>query len=179
MCYDRAGTTHWNVPLEAPAYVEFMAITNRFDAEHGDVGPEILAAEARGAGLFSWALPVDDLAAVSDRVGIEIDDYTQTQPDGSQRGWRTVSGPWHLPFFIDYPNNPGRLQRMRDMYERVAHDDAPGAVSMLFIEGDAAEMRQWLGPNSIPMTFRVGRRGIYGATIPTARGPVSLPLTGL
>jgi len=61
MYYSRAGTQHWNVPLAPPAYLEFMAIVNRHDAEHGDVGPESLAAEARGHGPFSWSVLVDDL----------------------------------------------------------------------------------------------------------------------
>jgi len=180
MYYSRAGTQHWNVPLAPPAYLEFMAIVNRHDAEHRDVGPESLAAEARGHGLFSWSVLVDDLETVSERLGLEIDDYTLEQPDGTLRGWRTVSGPSHLPFFIDYPNNPGRPTRLREMYERVEHDHAPSTITMLFIEGDADEMGEWLGQNSIPITFREGNWGIYGAEIATQRGPKLLPpLIGL
>jgi hypothetical protein len=64
----------------------------------------VLACEAAGFGLFAWSVLTDDLEAVSERLSIEIHDYTIPHGDGTLRGWRTVSGPPHLPFFIDYPS---------------------------------------------------------------------------
>src|SRR5690348_9300645 len=127
MYYPRAGTRHYNVPLHPPQMFEFLEIENREAAESGDVGPAVLACEARGFGLFSWCVLVDDLEAVSDRLGLPIDDYTLPQPDGTLRGWRTVGGEPPLPFFIDYPRNGDRTGRLWAMYEKVGHASAPRA----------------------------------------------------
>jgi hypothetical protein len=175
MYYPRAGTQHWVVPLLPPQCLEFMTIVNRSDAATGDVGPEVLAAEAAGGGLWAWAVLVDDLDATARRHGLEIDDYTLPQPDGTLRGWRTASGPTRLPFFIDYPNNGNRLERLAAVYDRVHHTSAPTGFSRLVIEGDAAEILDWIGPNDLPFEFAEGARGLVAAEIDTVEGVLRIP----
>jgi len=175
MYYPRAGTQHYFVPLVPPQGLEFMEIVNRDDAATGDVGAQVLSCEARGFGLFSWAVLVEDLEAVAARLALPIDDYTLPQPDGTLRGWRTVSGPWHLPFFIDYPNNGNREERLLAAYGRVGHATPPFEFSGLYVEGDPEEMQEWLGPNELPLRFRPGSAGLYAVTIATADGEVRLP----
>jgi hypothetical protein len=165
-----AGTRGYNVPLKPPAYLEFHTIENREVAEATEAGRIALACEAAGYGLFSWSVLVDDLYAVSDRLGIEIFDYTVEHGDGTLRGWRAVSGPPHLPFFIDYPNNGDRLGRWQAMYDRVGHSSKPSGFSELTISGSESEMRDWLGPHDLPLRFIDGRRGIREARIATANG---------
>lgn len=175
MYYPRAGTQHWLVPLFPPQCLEFMAIVNRADAAVGDVGPATLAAEEAGGGLFAWAVLVSDLEGIAARHGLPIDDYTLPQPDGTLRGWRTATGPAHLPFFIDYPNNGNRTERLADLYGRAGHACAPTHFSRLVIEGDPAEMNEWLGPHDLPLTYMDGTRGLVSAEIATARGSVLVP----
>jgi hypothetical protein len=175
MFYERAGTQHYNVWLRPPQYLEFLHIADRAMAGLGDVGPDVLLAEERGQGLFAWAVHVPNLEAVSLRLGIQIDDYTLEQPDGTFRGWRTVSGPSHLPFFIDYPNNGNRSERLRTFYERCGHRSLPGGFGRLFIAGDEAEMNDWVGPNAMNMEFSRGGGGLYAVEIQTAAGTVRLP----
>jgi hypothetical protein len=175
MYYARAGTQHWMVPLLPPQGLEFMTIVNREDAATGDVGAEVLAAEAQGGGLFAWAVLVDDLEVTAERHGLDIDDYTLAQPDGTLRGWRTVSGPPHLPFFIDYPNNGNRHERLVALYERVGHTVKPTSFTQLTIEGDEGEMRDWLGPHDLPLTFVRGQRGLVRCELQTAAGRLSVP----
>ena len=169
-----AGTRMHTVPLEPPAYLEFHTIEDRRVAEDTAAGRTALACAAAGFGLFSWAVLVDDLEAVSRRLGIEIFDYTVAHGDGTLRGWRAVSGPPHLPFFIDYPNNGDRLGRWRALYERVGHSCAPAGCSELTLGGSESELNDWLGPHDLPLRFVAGRVGIQGARIATARGEVVL-----
>lgn len=177
MYYPRAGTQHWTVPLAYPQYLEFMTIVNRAAAESGDVGRATLVAEAAGGGLFAWCVLVEDVAEVARLHGLEVDDYTLDQPDGTLRGWRTASGPAHLPFFIDYPNNGNRAERIGALYERVAHSARPTRFSRLVIEGSAAEMQHWLGPNNLPLEYVAGDRGLVSADIETADGVVAVPFS--
>jgi hypothetical protein len=167
-----AGTRGYNVPLEPPAYLEFHTIENREVAAATEAGRIALACEAAGFGVFSWSVRVDDLDAVSERLGIEIFDYTIPHGDGTLRGWRAVSGAPHLPFFIDYPNNGDRVGRWRAMYDRVGHSCAPGGFSELTVSGSESEMRDWLGPHQLPLRFVGGPKGIRGARIATADGEV-------
>ncbi|MEA2673555.1 MAG: hypothetical protein QOI92_747 [Chloroflexota bacterium] len=170
MFYERAGTRHWFVPLEPPQGLEVLEIEDRQAALRGPDGQAVLACEARGFGLFSWCVLVDDLERVSERLGIPIFDYTVPHPDGTLRGWRTVSGPRHLPFFIDYPNNGDRPGRFREMYERVGHESAPTRFSELTISGSSQEHLKWLGPNDLPLRFVPGQLGVVEARIATRRG---------
>jgi hypothetical protein len=170
--HDFAGTRSHTVPLAPPEYLEFLTIENREVAEATDVGRVVLACEAAGFGLFAWAVRVADLEAVSDRLGIEIVDYTVPHGDGTLRGWRTVSGPPELPFFIDYPRNGDRKGRWQTMYDRAGHTSAPRGFSELTVGGSEAELREWVGPHDLPLRFAGGAHGIREARIATASGEV-------
>jgi Glyoxalase-like domain len=167
-----AGTRSHSVPLQPPSYLEFLTIERRDVAEQTDVGRRVLAREKAGSGPFAWAVRVDDLEAVSRRVGIDIVDYTVPHGEGTLRGWRTVTGPSHLPFFIDYPNNGDRVGRWRAQYERVGHTCAPRGFSELTISGSESEMLDWLGPHRLPLRFIGGQQGICEVRIATATGGV-------
>jgi hypothetical protein len=167
-----AGTRNHNVPLEPPSYLEFLTIENREAAENAESGRVVLACEAAGFGLFAWAVRVKDLEAVSRRVDIEIFDYTIPHGDGTLRGWRSVSGPPELPFFIDYPHNGDRVGRWQAMYDRVGHTCSPGGFVELAVGGSESELREWLGPHDLPLRFVGGSPGVREARIATARGEV-------
>jgi hypothetical protein len=132
----------------------------------------VLACEASGFGLLAWAVRVENLEAVSRRVGIEIFDYTIPHGDGTLRGWRTVTGPPHLPFFIDYPNNGDRLGRWQAVFDRVGHTCEPRGFVELTIGGPERELFDWLGPHDLPLRFVDGRLGIREARIATAQGEI-------
>jgi hypothetical protein len=165
-----AGTRGHSVPLEPPAYFEFHTIEDRNAAKSTDTGRRVLAIEGAGGGLFSWCVRVDDLEGVSQRLGIEIFDYTTPHGDGTLRGWRSVSGPAHLPFFIDYPNNGDRVGRWRAMYDRVGHTSSPAGFSEVTICGSESEMLDWLGPHRLPLRFIAGAQGICEVRIATPSG---------
>ena len=55
-----AGTRNHTVPLEPPAYLEFLTIENRDAAERTETGRRVLECEAAGFGLLGWAVLVDD-----------------------------------------------------------------------------------------------------------------------
>lgn len=174
-----AGTRAHTVPLTPPAYIEILEIEDRVAASGSKSGRDVLACQAAGFGLFGWAVLVDDLEAVSRRVGREIFDYTIPHGDGTLRGWRSVARRdegWQsaVPFFIDYPNNGDRLARWQAMYDRVGHMCAPGAVSELTISGLPDELTMWLGAHQLPLRFVAGNAGLVEARITTRAGEVVL-----
>jgi hypothetical protein len=169
-----AGTRGFNVPFMPPEYLEVLAIEDAVAARQSTSGRIALACAEAGYGVFAWAVLVDDLENVSERLGIGIFDFTIDHGDGTLRGWRAISGPAHLPFFIDYPNNGDRIGRWRAMYDRVGHTCAPGGFSELTISGSASEMREWLGPHSLPLRFIGGEAGIRSARVATERGEIEI-----
>ena len=154
--HDFAGTRNHSVPIRPPAYLEFLTIEDRRVAGSTEAGRRVLECEAHGYGFLAWAVRVDDLDAVSRRLGIPIVDRTRAQPDGTLRGWRTVTGPAHLPFFIDYPNNGDRVERWKAMYHRARHTSAPRSFAAMTIGGSEHEVMRWLGPNDLPLRFTEG-----------------------
>lgn len=160
--------------LQPPQYLEFHTIENRDAAESTPAVRIALARKEAGSRMIGWAVLVDDLEAVAQRLGIEIFDYTIPQEDGTLRGWRAVSGDPHLPFFIDYPNNGDRLGRLRRRYAAMGHTSSPTRFSQLTISGSQREMAQWLGPHDLPLRFVRGMRGLCEARIETAAGEVGI-----
>ena len=63
------------------------------------------------------------------------------------------------------------------MYERVEHSCRPTSLSQLTISGSESEMREWLGPNDLPLRFVSGNDGIREARIATAQGEVVITWT--
>jgi hypothetical protein len=174
MYYERAGTRHYNVPLLPPQLLEVVVVENRDVAASTETGRRVLQAEADGRRVFAWSVLVDDLEAVAERLGIEIFDYTVPHGDGTLRGWRAVSGPAHLPFFIDYPQNGDRAARLQAMYDRVGHTSAPSAFASLTVGGSRHELDEWLGPHDLPLEHAGGAAGIHAAAIATTAGVVTI-----
>jgi hypothetical protein len=168
-----AGTQSYMVPLAPPAYLEVHVIKDQQAAQANTSGQRVLACEARGYGFIAWAVLVDNLDEVSERLGLEIFDYTIAHGDGTLRGWRAVSGADHLPFFIDYPNNGDRDGRLRAVYDRVEHTSAPTRFSELTVSAPEDEIVEWLGPDhGLPLRFVDGRDGLVEVKIETALGDV-------
>lgn len=167
-----AGTRMHTVWLQPPQYLEFHTIENRDVAKATNAGRIALAQKDAGSRMIGWAVLVDDLEAVAQRLGIEVFDHTIPQDDGTVRGWRAVIGEPHLPFFIDYPNNGDRLGRMQKLYARMGHTSSPTRFSQLTIRGSLREMREWLGPHDLPLRFVHGAGGLCEARIETTAGEV-------
>jgi hypothetical protein len=120
----------------------------------------------------AWSILVGDLPAVSRRLGISIFDYTKEDDDGSLRGWRSVSGPAYLPFFIEYAGADARMVRLQEVYQRVGHRCAPSVFSQLTISCSKSELAEWIGPHNLPLRSVSGSDGLVEARISTADGEV-------
>jgi Glyoxalase-like domain len=170
-----AGTRSHSVPLSPPAYLEFLTIEDRDVARSSEAGRRVLECEARGFGFLTWAVRVDDLEDLSRRVGIPIFDNTVARPDGTLRGWRSVTGATDLPFFIDYPNNGDRIGRWQAMYDRVGHASHPGGFAELAVGDPERRTQEWLGPISLPLRFVDGHLGIREVAIEAHPTPLLIP----
>ena len=137
------------------SYVELLAVDVPTSPEARWVQDEIAA----GKRLLGWAVQTDDLALVSDRVGLPVVGGTIELDDGQVGSWRMVGAdaataePW-LPFFISYDRTSGRSPVVGSAA------GVPDHLAWIEVAGDAARLREWLGDESLPVRVVDGVPGL-------------------
>jgi hypothetical protein len=165
------GTRNATVPLQPPQYCELVAV----DDPEGEWGAALSATLGDGDRLIGWAVRPDDLDGVARRLGVEPTEGTTEFEDGTVSWWRMVGDPLSpLPFFVSSPVGPARTARHRVVYERAQHDRRAERFAWLEVGGDERELREWLGPNELPIRYVGGERGIRAAAIATGDGGIVL-----
>lgn len=153
------GTSNRVVQL-GPDYLELIGVANAEAAAESGFGRIVLGA---GEGLMGWAVATDDLDAVADRLGLEIERGARYRPDGVRLGWRlagvqeALASGGFLPFFIQW-EGPGELHPGGD-------SSAPPGIAYVELTGDEARLREWLGGAELPVRVRAGSGGIVAAGI--------------
>lgn len=168
------GARSWSVPIAPPQYVEWLEIEDPSIAAQIPTGRRALEWLERGGGLSAWSVLVDDIRAVSARVGIDVYDGSTTVASGAVRGWHTVTRDLDLPVLIAYDGPEARLERWRKAYEGIGHTNMPGAFTRVEVGNDPAELEAWLGPHDLPVEYVDGPPGIVAVELDTANGPLVL-----
>ena len=153
------GTANRIVQL-GPDYLELIGVADAATAAESEFGRMVLDA---GEGLMGWAVATDDLDAVADRLGLEIERGARKRPDGVRLAWRLAGVPealasgGFLPFFIQW-EGPSELHPGGD-------SSAPPGIAYVELAGDEARLREWLGGADLPVRVRAGSGGIVAAGI--------------
>jgi hypothetical protein len=74
-----------------------------------------------------------------------------------------------LPFFIAW-DDPARHPAL----EPVAHENQPNGIAWIEIAADETRLKEWLGPDDLPVTVVGGEPGVRAVAIATARGEIVL-----
>lgn len=127
--HEGQGTHNRIVPL-GETYLELMAISDPDEAAAHPFGSRVLAAIERGDGLIGWAVRVDDVEAVAQRLGTRVSTIRSAGLEGKLTGVEEALDEPTLPFFIQGTSRPGE----------------GGAPALTFVEvaGDAQRLRHWL-----------------------------------
>jgi hypothetical protein len=154
------GTRNRVVRCTERSYVEVLAVDVPTSPEAQWVQDEIAA----GKQLLGWAVRTDDLATVSDRLGLPVVDGSIEYPDGQTGSWRIVGAdesmaePW-LPFFITYSRTSGRSALVE------SHAGVPDHLGWIEVAGDAVRLREWLGDASLPVRVVEGVPGVQAVGV--------------
>ena len=133
--HEGQGTHNRIVPL-ANGYLELLAIRDRDEAAASAVGSLLLERIEAGDGLLAWAVNVDDVAAVTKRLGTVLYIVRRDGKEGHLAGVMEALREPCLPFF-------GRSNL------RPAAGDV--ALDWIEVSGDETHIRDWLGEHDLPL----------------------------
>ncbi|MBV9832611.1 MAG: VOC family protein [Marmoricola sp.] len=177
--HPRFGTRNAILPLTEGTYLEVVEVLDHPASDKAPFGQAVRARSELGGGWLGWAVSVDDLAPIEERLGREAVNGNRHRPDGVELRWKQLgvkglqSDP-QLPFFLQWEVGP----------ELHPSAGATGQVSLeaLEIAGDPARVSEWLGqPVEQPLEdVKVewvapnGTPGIVAAQFQTRAGVVRL-----
>jgi catechol 2,3-dioxygenase-like lactoylglutathione lyase family enzyme len=139
--HDRIGTHNRIVPLGG-GYLELLAVADPGEADGWDLGRAVTARiAAAGEGLMGWAVAVDDVGRVAERLGTEISTIARSGLTARLTGVAEAMREPFLPFFI------ARDAGVADP----AGDARAGGIAWLEVAGDPDRLRDWLGGAELPV----------------------------
>jgi hypothetical protein len=139
--HEGIGTRNRIVPLDN-GYIELLAIADADEAAGSDLGRAVQARiERTGDGLMGWAVVVDDVEPVAERLGTEVTTIAREGMRAHLTGLAESMSDPYLPFFI--ARDPG----VRGPVPRLDLD----AISWVEVTGDEQRLREWLGDDALPV----------------------------
>ena len=149
------GTHNRIVPL-GDGYVELLAVADREEAMASDFGRGLLARLGEvGEGLFAWAVAVDAVEAVADRLGLAVTTIERQGLRAHVAGLAESMADPSLPFFIR--RDPG-------VADPAAAGDA-GGITWLEVAGDQRRIVHWVGGAELPVRVVDGIAGVRAVGI--------------
>lgn len=154
--HDGMGTHNRIVPL-AQGYVELLAVADAREAAGSALGAALLARlRDAGEGLMGWAVAVEDVRPVAERLGTELIAITRQGLSAHLTGVAESLREPCLPFFIARgagTPGPPRAERDRD------------GISWIEVAGDARRLEQWLGAAELPLRIVDGTPAVRAVGI--------------
>jgi Glyoxalase-like domain len=177
--HPRFGTRNFVLPLAAGCYLEVVEALDHPAVDTAPFGRAVRARTEAGGGWLGWAVRVDDLAAVEDRLGRKAVDGHRRRPDGFDLRWRQLGV---LDLAVD-PQLPYFVHWLTPADEHPSFGGSGISLSRLEIAGDEAAVDEYLGVStSQPLDGIdvVWQRpddddtGLIAAVFQTGNGPVRL-----
>ena len=149
------GTRNRIVPLGG-GYLELMAVADAEEAVASPIGSALRARlTAQGDGLFAWAVAVESVERVADRLGLPITAVSRQGMTARLVGVAEALPNPVLPFFIE---------RDEGIADPGAGGEA-GGITWLEVAGDRDALARRLGGGQLPVTVVVGSVGVVAIGI--------------
>ena len=173
------GTRNFVLALANGCYLEVISVLDHPAADAAPFGRAVKAREQAGGGWLGWAVRVDDITAVEQRLGRAAVEGHRHRPDGFDLRWRLIG----IEELVVDPQRPFFIQWQTD---EAHHPSAGGSIVTLDglqIAGDQATVDAYLGSSSVQPLVGVdvvwqpatqGDIGVTAAVFPTATGTVRI-----
>ena len=177
--HPRFGTRNNILPLLNGHYLEVVEVLEHPAAEKAMFGQAVRARTESGGGWLGWAVEVDDMTPLEERLQREAGVGSRHFPDGRLLEWEQIgvrgfaSDP-QLPFFLKWTSEPS------------THPSAlgPSEVELvkIFIAGSRQRVSDWLGFDLVDsfdgVEFKFispnGQPGLDAAKFKTPQGTVKI-----
>jgi Glyoxalase-like domain len=139
--HEGIGTHNRIVPLDN-SYIELLAIADPDEAATSDLGRAVqVRIDQVGDGLMGWAVVVDDVAPVAERLGTAVTTIAREGLSAHLTGLAEAMADPYLPFFI--ARDPGVLGSE-------PRSDVDG-ITWVEVAGDEGRLGEWLGGDELPV----------------------------
>jgi hypothetical protein len=144
--HEGLGTHNRIVPLGG-GYLEILAIADARVAARSQLGRALAARIAQvGEGLMGWAVAVDDVVPVAERLGTPVSRIVRHGLSARLTGVLEAMAAPFLPFFV---------ARDRGVEDPGASGGA-GGIEWIEVAGDPARLDAWLGAARLPVRVLEG-----------------------
>lgn len=144
--HEGLGTHNRIVPL-GHGYLELLAVCDPDEAARSALGSALLARIAElGDGLMGWAVAVDDVQPVAERLGTFVSTIARQGLSAQLTGLLESMREPFLPFFI---------ARDSDIPDPGARGGGEG-ISWVEVAGDADRLAHWLDGTALPVRVTDG-----------------------
>lgn len=139
--HPRFGTRNHIIPLADARYVEIVEVLDHPAAEKAPFGQAVRARSEMGGGWLGWAISVDDITPLENRLERHAVPGGRQFPDGRKLEWRQIgvrgliSDP-QLPFFLQWESEPSVLPSALT---------SDVALTSIRISGSSERLSEWLG----------------------------------
>jgi hypothetical protein len=140
--HDGLGTRNRIVPLEDRSFLELLAVADPREAKRSALGASLQDAIARGEWLLGWAVAVDHLQPVVQRLGTPV---THVGRQGMTARLTGVAG-----FLAEHAFRSSSSATDRRLLRGAAAPAAPG-ICWIEVARDARRLRHWLGGVDLPV----------------------------
>ena len=153
--HEGLGTHNQILPLGG-GYLELLAVCDPEEAAGSALGAALQARiEQQGEGLMGWAVALDDIEPVADRLGCPITRIARQGMSARLTGLAESLRQPFLPFFIARDSgvaDPGTAA-------------AANGITWIELAGDRALLERWLGGAELPVRIAEGPPGVRAVGI--------------
>jgi hypothetical protein len=176
--HPRFGTIMRLIPLADDRYLEIVEVLDHPAADKAPYGQAVRARSALGGGWLGWAVSVDDLTPIEERLERPAVVGLRHFPDGRALEWRQIGvkgliADPQLPYFISWVSEPD---------VRPSALKGTVAIKSLEIAGNRRRVEDWLGApvdsnfDGVGLDFSSpsGYPGVQSVTFVTDKGEVRI-----
>jgi hypothetical protein len=148
--------THNRIVSLGGGYVEILAVADAGEAARSPLGRALAAGISRaGEGLMGWAVGVDDVVSVAERLGTPVCTIVRQGLSARLTGVLEAMASPFLPFFI--ARDPG--------IEDPGASGGAGGIEWIELAGDADRLDAWLDGARLPVRVVEGTPAVRAVAI--------------
>lgn len=159
--HEGLGTHNRIVPL-GNGYLELLAVCDEEEAAHSVLGSAVQARlEQSGDGLMGWAVAVDDVQPVAERLGTWVTAISRQGLTARLTGLLESLREPFLPFFIARGSEVPDPAVVADPVS----DAGAGGIRWIEVVGDAERLASWLDGAELPVLITPGAPAVVAVAV--------------